>query len=114
MDPSATSVIRFRSDLPRLLMRLLGGGFILCALFAMLAVPGWADSAPELEYSPLLDHGLLGEGRQAYRERADLDRARDSYELFKKHLEQNHLPLDRYFRLLLQHLQPLCHEHQNC
>ncbi len=89
MDPSANSIVQSRSDLPCLLMRLLGGGLILFALCAAMAAPGQAGSAPELEYSPLLDQGLLGEGRQAYRERADLDRARDSYDLFKKHLEQN-------------------------
>ena len=62
MDPSANSIVQSRSDLPCLLMRLLGGGLILFALCAAMAAPGQAESAPELEYSPLLDQGLLGEG----------------------------------------------------
>ena len=70
-----------------------GLGFSLCLvapfLFAVLAASATADSGQELEYSPLLDQGLLGEGRQAYRERADLDRAQDAYDLFKRNLDEN-------------------------
>ena len=68
-------------------------GFWVClvvpVLFAVLAASATADSGQELEYSPLLDQGLLGEGRQAYRERADLGRAQDAYDLFKRNMDQN-------------------------
>lgn len=58
-------------------------------LFGLAPLAAKSDSTQELEYSPLLDHGLLGEGRQAYRERADLDRARDAYVLLKRNFEEN-------------------------
>jgi len=67
----------------------LWGCVIVPVLFALLAATATADSSQELEYSPLLDQGLLGEGRQAYRERADLGRAQDAYDLFKRHLDEN-------------------------
>ena len=42
-----------------------------------------------LLYQPSLDEGPLGPGRAAYRERRDPDRARESYDLFKKVVEEN-------------------------
>lgn len=67
-----------------------GWAFLLVVLLLIMGVaPAGANPTEELEFSPLLDQGLLGEGRQAYRERADLGRARDSYELFKRNLQQN-------------------------
>ena len=70
-----------------------GLGFSLCLvapfLFAVLAASATADSGQELEYSPLLDQGLLGEGRQAYRERADLFKEQAAYDIFKRNLDQN-------------------------
>jgi hypothetical protein len=48
-----------------------------------------ASSPSIFDVQPELDHGLLGEGRQAYRERADTARGRDAYRLFKEYYEQN-------------------------
>ena len=42
-----------------------------------------------LDYQPALDQGLLGEGRRAYRERADRDRALDAYRIFKQNVREN-------------------------
>ena len=89
MGQTETAGFRFRADLSSSPMRWLGAGLTLLVLLALFSMPGRANPTPELDYSPLLDQGLLGEGRQAYRERADLDRARDSYVLFKKNMEQN-------------------------
>ena len=58
-------------------------------LFGLAPMAAKSDSTQELEYSPLLDRGLLGEGRQAYRERADLNRARDAYVLLKRNFKEN-------------------------
>lgn len=63
--------------------------FLSTAPLALVPPVAEAGSSEELEYSPLLDRGLLGEGRQAYRERADLGRARDAYVLLKKNFEEN-------------------------
>ena len=60
---------------------------VLALLFALGAgAPAAARMPSDLDYSPTLDRGLLGEGRQAYRERRDPDRAREAYGLFKKNL----------------------------
>ncbi len=62
-------------------------------LAACLALePALAREPSSLDYSPVLDHGLLGEGRQAYRERGDHERAEESYEIFKRYL--GHHPKD--------------------
>jgi tetratricopeptide (TPR) repeat protein len=42
-----------------------------------------------LAYQPALDAGPLGPGRQAYRERRNPERARESYTLFKRVVDQN-------------------------
>jgi tetratricopeptide (TPR) repeat protein len=59
------------------------------ALVALPVPTALARNDEALEIQPELDQGLLGEGRQAYRERADHDRARDAYRLFKRNYEQN-------------------------
>ena len=46
-----------------------------------------ADEA--LAFDPELDQGVLAEGRQAYRERADATRAHDAYLIFQKYYEEN-------------------------
>ena len=89
MIQRVASTVRTRMPLPRFFVLGLWGCVVLPVLFALLAATATADSSQELEYSPLLDQGLLGEGRQAYRERADLGRAQDAYDLFKQNLEQN-------------------------
>ncbi|MEE3327435.1 MAG: hypothetical protein VX252_08880 [Myxococcota bacterium] len=89
MGRCATLSTEFRYSRTRLFLFGLWACLVVPVLSVAWAVPAGADSTQELEYSPLLDQGLLGEGRQAYRERADLDRARDSYELFKLNLQQN-------------------------
>jgi len=51
-----------------------------------------ADAPPTqdpLAYQPSLDEGPLGPGRQAYRERRDPERARESYRLFKAVVDEN-------------------------
>ena len=55
--------------------------------FVMPATPAFADEA--LAIDPVLDQGVLGEGRTAYRERADASRAEDAYEIFKEYSEEN-------------------------
>ena len=50
MDPSANSIVQSRSDLPCLLMRLLGGGLILFALCAAMAAQG-ATAAKKSGYT---------------------------------------------------------------
>jgi len=74
-------------------------GFCAAPFSAMARPPS------SLDYTPALDHGLLGEGRQAYRERADHARARDAYEAFSAHYRENpedpvagwHLALSCYY-----------------
>lgn len=70
----------------------------LCARWALSAVlvfsivqapPASALPPSIFDVQPELDQGLLGEGRQAYRERADSRRGRDAYRLFKQHYQQN-------------------------
>jgi hypothetical protein len=63
-------------------------------LVALVLLPGAAArvsarSPTELDIQPELDHGVLGEGRQAYRERRDHQRAWESYHLFKRHSAAN-------------------------
>jgi hypothetical protein len=65
----------------------------LCALMmaSLALVPSSATARPPatLEFAPELDRGLLGEGRTAYRERADYARARDAYDIFKRNLDES-------------------------
>lgn len=58
---------------------------------ALLFAPTGAMARPptSLDFTPELDRGLLGEGRTAYRERANHDRARDAYQIFKRNLDEN-------------------------
>jgi tetratricopeptide (TPR) repeat protein len=70
----------------------LANGFkvVVCLLPIALAIPvspALADEA--LAIDPVLDQGVLGEGRNAYRERADASRAEDAYSIFKAHSEEN-------------------------
>lgn len=60
---------------------------LLVALLVLGALVGPASARPptELDFHPELDRGLLGEGRQAYRERRDEARAWESYNLFKRY-----------------------------
>jgi hypothetical protein len=81
----------------------------LCALLTVALVfaagPGEAGPPSTLDYTLGLDQGLLGQGRQAYRERADHTRARDAYRILKLNYEQNpedavaawHFSLSCYF-----------------
>jgi hypothetical protein len=62
---------------------------LLCAALVMAATPALAGPPSTLDYTPELDHGLLGQGRQAYRERADHTRGRDAYRILKLNFEQN-------------------------
>lgn len=61
--------------------------FVISVLLAIPAMPVLADEA--LAIDPVLDQGVLGEGRNAYRERADASRAEDAYKIFKAHSEEN-------------------------
>jgi len=79
---------------------------VCAAALLLLAAPvALARNDEALGHQPQLDQGLLGEGRQAYRERADASRARDAYRLFKKNYEQHpddvvaawHLSMACYF-----------------
>lgn len=53
-------------------------------VFGPVAASARADD--EMAIDPELDQGLLGEGRQAYRERRDPARALDAYRIFKQNL----------------------------
>lgn len=57
--------------------------------FAFSPLTALARSSSSLDLTPELDQGLLGEGRAAYRERANYDRARDAYRIFKQNLDEN-------------------------
>lgn len=63
--------------------------WVALSLFVVFDASAVEQPGQELEYSEVLDQGLLGEGRQAYRERADLARAHDAYTLFKRYLKEN-------------------------
>jgi len=78
------------------------------ALGALLVAPlsnAFANANDPFARDPELDRGLLGEGRAAYRERADDARALDAYRIFEKNLEHNpddvtaawHLSMACYF-----------------
>ena len=70
----------------------LADGFkrVLFLLAMVLAIPAISASADEaLAIDPVLDQGVLGEGRNAYRERADASRAEDAYTIFKAYSEKN-------------------------
>jgi len=65
---------------------------LLTAALSLAALSGtvaFARSDEALELHPEFDQGLLGEGRLAYRERADQERALDAYRIFKQSFEQN-------------------------
>ena len=51
--------------------------------------PARAREPSSLDFSPLLDQGLLGQGRQAYRERRNPQRALEAYDLLKRNLADN-------------------------
>ena len=80
-------------------------GVSMAALWLAVAAPATRAAPSELDYSPTLDRGLLGEGRQAYRERRDHKRAREAYGPFKQNLETHpadpvagwHFALSCYF-----------------
>ena len=61
--------------------------FLLPIVLAIPASPTLADEA--LAIDPVLDQGVLGQGRNAYRERADASRAEDAYTIFKAYSEEN-------------------------
>jgi hypothetical protein len=97
--------------------KLAGGALLAASLVLLLSAPATASTAsksvgvsskrpPNLfDFSPELDQGLLGQGRQAYRERADSERARDAYRFLKLNLEEHptdttaawHFSLSCYF-----------------
>lgn len=56
--------------------------------FSVVAPAAIAFGPDPLAYQPELDGGPLGPGRQAYRERRDPKRALESYELFKRVVEE--------------------------
>lgn len=59
------------------------------AIGKSVAPPAEPPVEDPLAYQPSLDEGPLGPGRQAYRERRDHERARDSYRLFKQVVDEN-------------------------
>ncbi len=92
-DPMTYVPPRHRISALAVPRHLLGIG-LLVALAACLLVASPASAlrqrpTTEMDLNPELDHGQLGEGRQAYRERADPQRARKAYEIFQRyHAEQ--------------------------
>jgi hypothetical protein len=69
------------------LMLCLAAAPLLASTRAQAAQAAQAKESTSLDYTPELDQGLLGEGRAAYRERADHDRARDAYRIFKEYFD---------------------------
>lgn len=62
---------------------------VLGASFALAAPAALARNDEILGFQAELDQGLLGEGRQAYRERKDPSRALDAYRIFGEYRAQN-------------------------
>jgi hypothetical protein len=81
--PASASHTRMRALRALLLTLILA---LLCVVFG---APAGARPPTELDYSPEFDQGILGEGRQAYRERRSEERAWDSYRYFKQHSAEN-------------------------
>ena len=78
------------------------------------AASATAQPLSVLDYQPALDQGLLGEGRRAYRERADRERALDAYRIFKQNVRENpddpvaawHFSMSCYYLGMRVHKQP--------
>lgn len=91
----------------RVRLRLVRSGLAFTTIVALFfgAASASARSDGDLSFKAELDKGLLGEGRQAYRERSDPARARDAYRIFKQNYEANpddpiaawHLSMACYF-----------------
>ncbi len=94
-------------DPARIRPRLIRSSLAIAMTIALLlgAASASARSDGDLSFKPELDKGLLGEGRQAYRERSDPGRARDAYRIFKQNYDENpgdstaawHLSMACYF-----------------